>query len=47
VRDAAGSLFAKRVKFDRTLTSEEIGNLGLKPEDIREYVLKPVDKQDG
>jgi hypothetical protein len=41
------ALTTQRIEFDRTLKSEEIGKLGLKPEEIREYALKPVDEQDG
>jgi len=40
-------LTTQRVEFDRTLTSEEISKLHLKPEEIREYVPKAVDEQDG
>jgi hypothetical protein len=42
------ALTTQRIEFDRTLTSEEIGKLALKPEQIREYAPKPpVDEQDG
>jgi len=41
------ALTTQRIEFDRTLTSEEVGKLGLKPEKITEYVLKPVNEQDG
>jgi hypothetical protein len=38
----------QRVEFDRTLKSEEVGKLGLKPEQVRESAPKlPVDEQDG
>lgn len=42
------ALTTQRIEFDRSLTTEEIGRLGLKPGEIREYAPKPrVDEQDG
>jgi len=41
------ALGTRQVEFDRTLTSEEVGKLGLKREKITEYALKPVNEQDG
>jgi hypothetical protein len=42
------ALTTQRIEFERILTSEEIGKLGLKPEKITEYAPStPVDKQDG
>jgi hypothetical protein len=38
----------QRIEFDRALKPEEIGKLGLKPEQVREYAAKPpVDEQNG
>jgi len=42
------ALTTQRIEFDRTLTSEEIRKLALKPEEIREYAPKPPhNEQDG
>jgi hypothetical protein len=38
----------QRLEFDRALRPEEVGKLGLKPDEVREYAPKPpVDEQNG
>jgi hypothetical protein len=42
------ALTIQRIEFERTLTSEEIAKLALKPEQIKEYAPKPpVNERNG